>query len=201
MQRSEYASCTRGSPSRCDSRISLASSSPRNSAAERSWKGCGRAAWMRASKGSGVPRTASRLIAAAAWAVRHKTQASCTSSAASPACACVPFTNASPSFASSSIGSSPAARSAAPASPPPCSPPSSSPTSASARWARGARSPDAPTLPCEGTRGCTRAFSIATISSGRTGRTPLVPRTSTFARSSIIARTLSTGSGSPTPEA
>jgi hypothetical protein len=42
---------------------------------------------------------------------------------------------------------------------------------------------------------------MATISSGKTARTPLVPRSSTLARSSIIARTASTGSGSPTPEA
>src|SRR6266566_2024159 len=117
---------------------------------------------MRASNGSGVPRTASRLIAAAACAVRHSTHASCTWSAA---------------------------------------PSSPSPTRASARWASGARSPEAPTLPWAGTRGCTRAFNIATMSSGRRGRTPLVPRTSTLARSSIMARTASMASGSPTPEA
>ena len=114
-------------------------------------------------------------------------------SAAKPVCACVPLTNASPSFASSPIGSRPCARTALPSSP--------SPIIASARCASGARSPDAPTLPCDGTRGCTRWFSIATMSSGSAGRTPLVPRTSTLARNSIIARTASSESGSPTPDA
>ena len=114
-------------------------------------------------------------------------------SAATPVCACVPFTKASPSFASSAIGCRPRACTAPPSSP--------SPIIASAKWASGARSPDAPTLPCEGTRGWTRLFSIATMSSGRAGRTPLVPRTSTLARNSIIARTASSDRGSPTPDA
>src|SRR5437016_2410063 len=96
-------------------------------------------------------------------------------------------------YASSTIGRKPSARNPLPSSP--------SPIIASARCASGARSPDAPTLPCDGTRGCTRWFSMATISSGSSGRTPLVPRTSTFARNNIIARTASTDSGSPTPEA
>src|SRR5437667_406020 len=148
---------------------------------------------MRASKGAGVPRTASRLIAAAACAVRHSPHASWTSSAASPVCACVPFTNASPSFASRVIAARPAARSRPPSSP--------SPIIASARCDSGARSPDAPTLPCDGTVGWTPAFNIATISSGRTARTPLVPSSRTLARSNIIARTASSDSGSPTPEA
>ena len=193
VQRSEYASWTRESFSRCDSRISESASRARSSAADRCCWAWGRASWIRWSNGTGVPRTASRLIAAAACAVRHSTQASCTSSAASPVWACVPLTKASPSFASSVIGWSPLAKSVGPSSP--------SPIMASARCARGVRSPDAPTLPCEGTRGCTCAFNMPTISSGRTARTPLVPRSSTLARSSIIARTASTGSGSPTPDA
>src|SRR5207244_1310896 len=82
----------------------------------------------------------------------RNTQASWTTSAATPVWAWVPFTQASPSFASRAIGSSPRARTAPPSSP--------SPTIASAKWASGARSPDAPTLPCDGTRGCTRWFSI-----------------------------------------
>ena len=145
VHRREYASCTRGSLSRCDSRIALSASSRASRAADRRCAGCGRASWMRASNGTGVPRTASRLIAAAACAVRHNTQASCTRSAPSPVCACVPLTKANPSFASSVIGARPAPRTRAPSSP--------SPIIARARCDRGARSPEAPTLPCEGTVG------------------------------------------------
>ena len=100
---------------------------------------------MRASNGSGVPRTASRLIAAAACAACHSIQASLTKSAAKPVWACVPFTKASPSFASSVTGFNPCAVSVRPSSP--------SPIIARARWESGARSPDAPTLPWDGTRG------------------------------------------------
>ena len=47
-----------------------------------------------------------------------------------------------------------------------------SPMSTEARCASGARSPDAPTLPCDGITGCTPRLSIATSVSTTTGRTP-----------------------------
>ncbi len=67
---------------------------------------------------------------------------------------CVPLTSARPSFASSAIGASPATASAAPAGSLPSSERSSPcPISGSARFASGARSPDAPSEPCSGTDG------------------------------------------------
>ena len=65
---------------------------------------------MRGSSGAGVPRSASRLIAAAPTAVRQSTRASCTSSASSAVCAWVPLMNASPSFGANRNGASPAPR-------------------------------------------------------------------------------------------
>ena len=47
-------------------------------------------------------------------------------------------------------------------------------SSASARWASGARSPLAPTEPCEGTTGCTPRLSIATRRSSVSRRMPRV---------------------------
>ena len=72
----------------------------------------------------------------------------------SPVISCVPLRSASPSFASRTSGSRPTSRSATSAGT--CCPPSSTrprPMSGSARWASGARSPDAPTEPCSGTTG------------------------------------------------
>jgi hypothetical protein len=71
----------------------------------------------------------------------------------------------------------------------------------SPRWLSGARSPDEPQLPCEGTTGVTPALSIATSVSTIAGWHPDAPRASAFARSSIMARTTSSPSGSPTPAA
>ena len=67
---------------------------------------------------------------------------------------CVPLMSARPSFASSTIGASPPARSASrPGAYAPRPSPRPSPISASARCASGARSPHAPTEPCDGTCG------------------------------------------------
>src|ERR1041384_5878376 len=71
--------------------------------------------------------------------------------------------------------------------------------SAWARWESRARSPLAPTLPCSGTTGRIPAFSMATNASGSAGRTPLVGRSRTLARRSIIARTTSAGREAPPP--
>ena len=68
---------------------------------------------------------------------------------------CVPFTRARPSLASSRMGSSPARAMAGAAGSTPPSGASTSPwpISGSARFASGARSPDAPSEPCSGTAG------------------------------------------------
>jgi hypothetical protein len=121
-------------------------------------------------------------------------------------CACVPLMNEMPSLASSWSGESPSSCRAAAAR---CrtgavrprtgcrTSTSPSPSSASAMWESGARSPQAPTLPCSGTTGWMPAFSSATSPSAIAGRTPLVSRSSTLARSSMAARTTSSGSGRP----
>ncbi len=87
---------------------------------------------------------------------------------------CVPFTRARPSLASSRMGSSPARAMAGAAGSTPPSGASTSPwpISGSARFASGARSPDAPSEPCSGTAGITSWLSISTIRSIRAGRTP-----------------------------
>ena len=110
---------------------------------------------MRGSSGAGVPRSASRLIAAAPTAVRQSTRASCTSSASSAVCAWVPLMNASPSFGREPERREPGGRERRRRPAPRRSRPSTSPSpiSASAMWLSGARSPLAPTLPCSGTSG------------------------------------------------
>ena len=76
MQRSAYASCTRGSFSRCDSRISLSASRSRSSAADAACPTWPRASWMRSSKATGVPSSASSDIAPATCATRQSRCAS-----------------------------------------------------------------------------------------------------------------------------
>ena len=78
---------------------------------------------------------------------------------------------------------------------------SPSPTSGSARWASGARSPLAPTDPRLGTCGRTPRLRHSTSSSTVSTRAPEFPFASAFARSTIAARTTSSGYGSPTPHA
>ena len=107
---------------------------------------------------------------------------------------CVPLTSERPSFAWSRCGSSPARSSASP--PGSRSPPnhaSPSPTSGSARCASGARSPLAPTEPRDGTTGSTPRSRHSSSSSTSSGRAPERPFASAFARSSIAARTISSG--------
>ena len=84
-----------------------------------------------------------------------------------------------------------------PARPSPSTSTSPRPMSGSARWASGARSPDAPTLPCSGTTGWMPFASSARIASTTTGRQPLWPSARVFARSRSIARTISRGNGAP----
>ena len=115
---------------------------------------------------------------------------------------CVPLMSESPSLASSRTGSSPARSRASPAGARlPSIHASPSPTSGSARCASGARSPLAPTDPRLGTYGSTPAFKHSSRSSTVRIRAPEHPFASAFARSSIAARTISSGYGSPTPQA
>ena len=67
-------------------------------------------------------------------------------------------------------------------------------------WASGARSPLAPSEPLAGTQGVTPALSMSISVCATTGRTPEWPLASMLARMVIMARTISPGSGSPTPQ-
>ena len=115
---------------------------------------------------------------------------------------CVPLMSDRPSFARSRIGSSPTRVSASkPGSRSPSTNASPSPTSGRARCASGAKSPDAPTEPRLGTTGSTFRSRHSSSSSTVVSRAPELPFASVFARSSIAARTISSGYGSPTPQA
>ncbi len=149
-----------------------------------------------------MPRSASTLIAAATLAVRVSRSASASRSAPIPLMSWVPFRSARPSFASSTSGSSPTSRRATSAgSGWPASSTRPRPMSGRARWASGARSPDAPTEPCSGTMGWTPSLRKSSSRSTRSGRQPLCPSASVLARSRSIARTTSRGNAAPTPAA
>ena len=66
--------------------------------------------------------------------------------------------------------------------------------------ASGARSPEAPTEPCDGMTGSTPLASIPSISAMTSGRTPEAPRPSERSFSARISRTVSGSTGSPTPQ-
>ena len=161
-----------------------------------------RACMIRASNAPGLPRSASSEREAATSAASTVTSASCSAKLSSASMPCLPFKSDSPSFASSATGVIPARFMA--------SPPGRvssrkfawpSPITTCARCASGARSPDAPTEPCEGITGCTLAFSIWQSVSTTRGRTPLKPFASALARSNIIARVSASLSGTPRPQA
>ena len=78
---------------------------------------------------------------------------------------------------------------------------SPTPIIAAAMWASGARSPEAPTEPCEGTTGVTPRSSIASMQSIVSGRTPEAPCARLASFSAIMSRVTATGVGSPTPAA
>src|SRR3954471_3064983 len=200
MQRSEYASCTRPQ-SRCDSRIWLPPSSMRRKfAADFICPGCGRARWMRSSNAASVPLSASSDIAPSTSAESTRVSAASSERAPTASIACVPLMSDIASFASSTTGVSPAAFIAsAPVSVLPWYTAAPSPISTAAKWAKGARSPLAPTLPCDGITGCTPRSSILQSVSTINGRTPECPLAMEFARSSIMARVSASLSGSPTP--
>src|SRR5919201_1717682 len=123
-------------------------------------------------------------------------------SAANAVMNCVPLTSESPSFAWSRTGSRPTDASASlPGIRSPSTDASPSPTSGRARCARGARSPLAPTDPRLGTCGRRPRLRHSISSSTVATRAPEKPFASAFARSSMAARTTSSGYGSPTPQA
>ena len=78
---------------------------------------------------------------------------------------------------------------------------SPSPTNTSAKWASGARSPEAPTEPWSGTIGVTSRSSNKSRDSTSSGRQPECPRASDAARNRIMARATSREARRPTPAA
>ncbi len=117
---------------------------------------------MRASKGVSDPRAPSVDKAPVAKAERNSVSALNRPTSALAVENCVPLSSASPSLGRGVIGSRPTSASAAAAgatrSPTRASP---TPIIAAAIWASGARSPDAPTDPCDGTTGVTPRASMA----------------------------------------
>ena len=75
------------------------------------------------------------------------------------------------------------------------------PQRARAACARGARSPDEPRDPFSGTMGTTPAFSMSSRARIVEVRAPELPTARALARKRSIARTTSSGNGSPTPHA
>ena len=135
-------------------------------------------------------------------AVSSRTSRSANASTSIPWIPSVPLMRARPSLASSSIGSRSSAASAAAAEM--SAPPTStlpSPSRARAAWAKGARSPEAPSDPYSCTAGVIPALSIATIRSTTSGRIPEYPMARVRARSSIMARTTSRSTRGPMPAA
>ena len=107
-QRTEYGSCTRSSPVRCDARMALPPMSARKAAATSICPRCREASWMRGSKGPSEPRTASVVsapVTRAAWKMRSASNRPARASAVET---CVPLSKARPSLAPSASGSRPA---------------------------------------------------------------------------------------------
>src|SRR3989441_1856504 len=202
MQRTEYGSCTRGSPLRCEATFGLPAISARRFAATACWPGCGRVAWSSSSQARSVERSASADIAPTTSADAARTSPSCSARQPIAVMTWVPLMSATPSFGSSSTRFRPAAfRASPPARRTPFATVSPSPMSTSAACARGARSPEAPTLPCIGIAGWTRRLSMSQRRSMTSARTPDRPAASVFARRSRTARTDSSGRSGPTPTA
>ena len=150
-QRSEYGSWTLCADAWCDAWRPEPRRRCRSSAATTTCPGCGRASWYGAANATSVPSIASTDIAAATDAVRTSRSASASSSAPSADISWVPLSSASPSLGWSSSGSRPRSRNATSAGTTwPLTSTWPRPMSGSARWASGARSPDAPTEPCSG---------------------------------------------------
>ncbi|OQB49830.1 MAG: hypothetical protein BWX98_02653 [Candidatus Aminicenantes bacterium ADurb.Bin147] len=157
---------------------------------------------IRSSKGEGLPLRASTLMAAAISAVERRIRASSIRRARTLHMTWVPLMRASPSLASSSRGSSPAeSRASAAGQTVPSYSTSPSPIRARAMWARGARSPLAPTEPWEGMIGWSSRLRKSRSRWTTCSRTPLRPRAKLWARRRRMPRTTSAGNGPPTPMA
>ena len=183
--------------------ISLPAVAARTCRAVRSWPGMGRRSWMRSWKGPTEARRPSRLMAPMRSAESSRASPSATARQPMAAMNWVPLRRLRPSLASSVRGASPAARRAGPAGSRPPSRPSSSPSPiiARTRWAEGARSPEAPSEPLDGTHGTRSALSIAATNSATEARTPEWPRAMVLRRMVMAARTTSRERGTPTPTA
>ena len=113
----------------------------------------------------------------------------------------VPLISARPSLAPRTIGVMPAFASASPAAiRVPSKTASPSPIIAAAMWARGARSPDAPTDPWPGITGVTPLASMSWMISTVVIATPDAPRPSDSNFSTIINRVVASSNASPTPQ-
>ena len=150
----------------CEARISLPSHSRRSTRATATWPGCGLSAFRRGSENTSVARKASHERAPITTAALRLRRALIMPASAWAAETCVPLIRSRPSLGPSSTGSRPACESA-------CSPDSvrpryrasPRPTRTSAMCASGARSPEAPTEPCEGTTGRRSSLMHRTINS------------------------------------
>ena len=139
---------------------------------------------MRSSKATLVPWRASHAMAPITSAVSTSVSAASSARVPMASMACVPLISDTASLASSARGlicarfNASALAMRAPFS----SKHSPSPIRASARCASGARSPLAPTLPCDGTIGVTPRLSISQMVSMVMARTPELPFASELAR-------------------
>ena len=158
---------------------------------------------MRSWNGVALPRSASTVSAQQTSAALASRIASSTARHPIAVMICVPLISARPSFSRSSSGRRRTAASA-------CAPvtflPSAAnisprPISGSAMWLSGARSPLAPTEPCEGITGAKPALNSASACCSSSRRTPEKPSARLWMRGAKASRLVATGSGSPTPVA
>eukprot|EP01139_Manchomonas_bermudensis_P020203 Amastigsp_a678124_15.p3 type:complete len:183 gc:universal Amastigsp_a678124_15:1016-1564(+) len=172
--------------------------------ATRTSPSCGRASPIRLSNAVVTPRSASIDTAATTEPWKTRRLARTYASHARHVMNCAPLMRASPSLALSSIGSSPCAASTAAAgsyahevgfhiSPSPMRP--------KARCERGARSPDAPTVPLSGMYERQHALNARIIFSIVTRRIPECPFARTLIRRPRNIRVRCHESGAPTPAA
>ena len=174
----------------------------RRAAAVSIWPRWRRRAWMRGSKGTSDPRAASVARAPVTTAERYRTSASNKAARALAVENCVPLSIASPSLGPSTSGARPASWRAVAARTRPL-PVMTSPTPiiTAVRCDKGARSPDAPTEPCEGMTGTMSWASMASSMARVSSFTPDAPWARLASLSAIISRVTGTDKGSPTPAA
>ena len=166
----------------------------------RSGPGCGRASWYAAANATSVPSSASTDIAAATLAVRTSRSASARSSAPSAPISWVPLSSARPSFGLERRAARGRPR-AAPSAPARPAPSTSTCAAADQRQREVGERRQVPGRPeaalLRHDRVDARVEEVASSRSTMSGRQPLWPSASVFARSSSIARTISRGNGAP----